>query len=173
MPKAVRVVIGLLLMAAFVLITSALVVRNAGAWGVPYFSFTTERGSTCKNALTSYTCNPVTLADVEFYGDVDLPPTTRVVNARYHATHDYELDATLLVPPAGARAALTALADSFGSCKPGHPAPMSTTGLTSICIMANDDAVTSDTDTSSSLYAVGTGLRKDGSRLIVLAIKSR
>jgi hypothetical protein len=173
MPKAMRVIIGVLLMTAFVLVISSLVVRKAGAWGVPYFSYNTERGSSCKNALTSVTCTPVTLADVEFYGEVDLPPNTRVTSARYHATHDYELNAQLVAPRSTAAAAQAALTESFGACKPDHPAPMPTAGLTALCVMANDDAVTSEDQSEGRLYAVGTGLRKDGSRLIVMAIKSR
>ncbi len=48
-----------------------MVTRYAGGWGVPYFSFTSERGSRCTNDFAGYTCDPVTLADVEFFGDVE------------------------------------------------------------------------------------------------------
>ena len=40
---------------------------------MPYFPFTSDRGSTCKNTLTGYACSPLTLADVEYFGDIDLP----------------------------------------------------------------------------------------------------
>ena len=62
--KAMRISIGLMLMAGFVLILFGLVTRYAGSWGVPYFSFTSERGSPCTNKLTGYICDPLTLADV-------------------------------------------------------------------------------------------------------------
>ena len=172
-PKAMRVVIGVMFMTAFVLIAWALIVRYAGGWGVPYFSFTTERGSSCTNDLTGYTCTTMSLADIEFYGEVDLPAGTKVLKSRYRSTHDYQLEATLQVPKAGAAAALKGLAESFGPCQPNHLAPMPTTGLTSVCIMANDDAITRDADTSGRLYNVGTGIRKDGTRTIVMTIKSR
>lgn len=173
-PRAVRALIGVMLMAAFVLVVGSLLTRSAGSWGVPYFSFNTERGSTCKNGLAGYTCSPTTLADLEFYGEVTLPDNTEVLQARYHATHDYQLEAHLLVPRDTGPAALAALTESFGPCQRGHPAPMTTAGLTAVCVMANDDAtITRDSEISSRLYAVGTGLRRDGSRVVVMTIKSR
>lgn len=172
-PKWARVLTGTMLMAAFVMIALALITRYAGGWGVPYFSFTTERGSACKNDLTGYTCHPVTLPDVKFYGDVELPNDTRVVNSTYRSTHDYKLDASMLVPAGSAAAALAGLHDSFGSCQPRHLAPMPTAGLTAVCVMANDDAITNDAETSSRLFTVGTGLRANGTRTIVLSVKSR
>jgi len=168
-----RVVIGIMLMTAFVMISWALIARYAGSWGVPYFSFQTERGSSCKNDLTGFTCEKMTLADIEFYGEVDLPSTTRVITSTYRSTHDYNLHAQLLVPANAAAAALKGLNESFGSCQPNHPAPMPTAGLTAVCVLVNDDTITRDVDTSSRLYAVGTGLRKDGVRVISMSIKSR
>ncbi len=173
-PKAVRIVTGIMLMAAFVMIVWAVLTTFAGRWGVPYFSFQTDRGSTCQNQLSGYTCQPVTLADLQFYGDVTLPGNTRVVTSRYRATHDYQLEGQLLVPRATAAAALAGLQDSFGPCRPGHPAPMSTKGLTAVCVQANDDAtLAGDSELSSRLYVVGTGLRRDGSRVIVMNVRSR
>ena len=92
---AMRVIVGVVLMAAFFLITFGLFTRYAGGWGVPYFTFTSERGSTCTNNFTGYICAPVTLADVEFFGEVDLPDDTRVSAPSYTATHDYMLAASL------------------------------------------------------------------------------
>jgi len=168
-----RVVIGILLMAAFVMVSWAIIARFAGGWGVPYFSFQTDRGTTCENDLTGYTCHQMTLPDLEFYGEVDLPSSTRVVSSTYRATHDYQLEAQLLVPAAGQAAALKGLQESFGACQSGHLPPMNTRGLTAVCVMANDDAVTNDAQTSSRLYTVGTGLRKDGVRVVAMSVKSR
>ncbi len=166
-------VIGIMLMAAFVMVCWALVARYAGGWGVPYFQFQTDRGSSCKNNLTGYTCDRMSLADVEFYGEVDLPNNTRVLQSTYRSTHDYQLDARLLVPKASAATAVKGLQESFGQCQVGHLAPMPTAGLRAICVYANDDAVTGDAETSSRLYTVGTGLRADGARVIAMSIKSR
>lgn len=171
--KGMRIIVGIMLMTAFVMISWSLISRYAGGWGVPYFSFQTERGSTCKNDLIGYTCRPVTLSDLEFYGEVTLPSTTRVVTSTYRATHDYQLDAQLAVPRAGAAQALQGLNESFGRCLRDRPPPMPTTGLTSVCVMANDDAVTRDVDISSRLYNVGTALRRDGVRVVYLSVKSR
>jgi hypothetical protein len=171
--KPMRVVIGIMLMTAFVMICWALIARYAGGWGVPYFSFQTDRGSTCRNDLIGYTCTEVTVPDINFYGEVNLPSNTRVVSSKYRSTHDYALSADLLVPANTAPVALRALYESFGTCQPDHPAPMNTTGLVGVCVLVNDDTITRDVDTSSRLYAVGTGLRKDGSRVISMTIKSR
>src|SRR5215218_9585933 len=71
--QALRVLGGTLLMLGSVAVALAILTQYAGAWGVPYFSFTTDRGSTCKNALAGYTCSAMTLADVEYIGNLDLP----------------------------------------------------------------------------------------------------
>ncbi|HET9872543.1 MAG TPA: hypothetical protein VFP89_08115 [Propionibacteriaceae bacterium] len=172
-PKAVRIIVGVLLMASFVLISIALVVRYAGAWGVPYFSFTTDRGSRCTNNFTGYTCSPVTLADIEFYGEVDLPADTKVINSLYRSTHDFALDASLQVPKRSAAAALKGLTTAYGSCRGGRPSPLPTAGVTGACVFTNDDAVTGASQVSSQLFLVGTGVRKDGVRLVSLSVKSR
>jgi hypothetical protein len=172
--KAMRVSIGVLLMAGFVMILFGLVTRYAGTWGVPYFSFTSERGSPCTNKLTGYVCDPLTLADVQFYSDARLPADTTVISGTYTATHDYLLRARLEVPKRSATAALASLTEEFWGCVRGHPAPMETTQLTSLCILANDDAVTREGEPPSRLFVIGTGLRRDdGSRVIDLTIRSR
>ncbi len=168
-----RVITGIMLMTAFVMIAWALILRYAGGWGLPYFSFQTDRGSSCKNDLTGYTCTKLTLADLEFYGDVDLPDNTKIVSGRYRSTHDYQLDAVLQVPKVSSAAALRALHTGFGACHAGRPSPLNVTGLTSVCVLTNDDTVTEDGETSSRLYAVGTGVRRDGVRLISMSVKSR
>jgi hypothetical protein len=170
----VRVIVGMLLMAAFVLAALSLVTQYAGGWGVPYFSFTSERGSPCKNQLTGFTCSPLTLADLEFYGDVDLPDDSMMISGRYTATHDYQLDAAVDVPARSAKAALAALKEAYGDCVPGHPSPLNPKGLRQVCVVSNDDAIVDRTsEPSSRLYVVGTGVRKDGSRPIILTVKSR
>jgi hypothetical protein len=161
-------------MAAFVLVALAIVLQYAGSWGVPYFSFTSERGSPCRNNLSGYTCSPLTLADLEFYGDVDLPDNSMMISGTYKATHDYQLDATIDAPKASAKAALAGLKEAYGECQPGHPGPLSTKSFRDICVLTNDDVVSAPgSEPSSRLYLVGTGLHKDGSRRIVLTMKSR
>ena len=172
--KAMRISIGLLLMTGFVMILFGLITRYAGTWGVPYFSFTSDRGSPCTNKLTGYVCDPLTLADVQFYSDAELPAGTKVIRGNYVATHDYALQARLEVPQASAAAAMTALAEEFGPCVTGHPVPMETTQLTAICVLANDDAVTREGEPPSRLFVIGTGIRADdGTRVVDMTIRSR
>ena len=171
--KAVRVLAGIAMMAGFVLITFAILARFAGPWGVPYFGFTSDRGSPCTNTFTGYECTPTTLAEVEFYAELDLPDDTRVVEGTYRSTHDYRLDARLEVPAGSADAALKALNEAFGPCLPSQPSPLDTKGLTQVCTMATVDAFSESGEPASRLYVVGTGVREDGTRPISMTIRSR
>ncbi|HZA73509.1 MAG TPA: hypothetical protein VE476_11435 [Propionibacteriaceae bacterium] len=171
--KAFRVLAGIAMMAGFVLIAFAILTRYAGTWGVPYFGFTSDRGSQCTNNLTGYVCEPTTLAEVEFYADLDLPDDTRVVEGVYRSTHDYELDALLEVPAASAPSALKSLNEAFGPCLRNYPSPLNTEGVTTLCTMATVDAVAESGEPASRLYVVGTGVREDGSRPIYMTIRSR
>lgn len=171
--KALRVLVGTLLMAGFVAICLAVVFRFAGGWGVPYFSFTTERGSDCVNRITGYVCTPLNLADVEYYGDIDLPDNTRVLNGTYTSTHDYRLESLLEVPGGTPAGAMKSLNEAFGPCRSGHPSPIDTTDLKQVCVLANDDAVIESGEPTGRLYVIGTGLREDGARVIGLSIRSR
>lgn len=160
-------------MLAFVAIVLAVLVRQAGGWGVPYFSFTSAHGSHCTNNLTGYTCSPLTLADVEFFGDVDLPDGTTVAASRYRSTHDFSLEASLQVPRSGAATALKNLKEAYGTCQQEATSPLVPTGLRDVCVMVNPEGVEADGELSSRVYAVGTGLRKDGSRVVALSVRSR
>ena len=171
--KAWHVLGGIAGMLVFVAVVLGLLVRQAGEWGVPYFSFTSAHGSTCRNDFTGYTCEPLTLADVEFFGEVDLPDDTTVLAGSYRSTHDYQLSAQLRVPAAGAEAALKQLRETFGSCRDGVSTPLQSRGLSKVCTMAYDTGADEDGELASRLYAVGTGLTKDGSRLVGLSIRSR
>lgn len=171
--KALRVLAGIVGMAVFVVICLAILTRYAGGWGVPYFSFSTERGSPCVNKLTGYVCSPLNLADVEYYGDIDLPDDTQVISGTYTSTHDYRLESQLAVPASSAPAAWKGLSRAYGQCLRGHPVPMNTAGLTQLCVLANDDAVVESGEPASRLYTIGTGVRKDGTRVIDLSIHSR
>ena len=172
--KAIRIGVGIVLMTGFVLIAWGILTRYAGTWGVPYFSFTSDNGSPCVNKLTGFVCDPLTLADVQYYSDAELPAGTKVIAASYTATHDYLLHARLEVPPASAAESMAALTDEFGKCVRGHPVPMQTTELTKVCVLANDDAVTRVSEPPSRLYVIGTGIRRDdGTRVIDMTIRSR
>src|SRR6187399_142867 len=104
--KVLRVLAGTGLMLGSVAVALAILVQYAGGWGVPYFSFTTDRGSTCKNELAGYTCSPMTLADVEYIANVDLPDDSSVVAGTYRSTYDYQMEAVIDVPSASATQAL-------------------------------------------------------------------
>jgi hypothetical protein len=171
--KALSIVSGTLLMVGFVAAAFAVLTSYAGGWGVPYFGFTTPGGTRCTNTFTGYDCSSPTLADVEDWGDIELPDNTSVVSGTYHSTHDYALAAVVEVPASTQQVALQRLNQAFGGCVPQHPAPATMAGLTRVCILANDDSVVSSGEPTSRIYTVGTGLRRDGSRVIDFAIRSR
>ena len=171
--KPLRVLVGTILMLGSVAIAFAILTQYAGRWGVPYFSFTTDRGSTCKNNLAGYTCSPMTLADVEYFGDVNLPDDSSVVAGTYHATHDYQMEAVIEVPSASADLALTDLNEAFGQCSDEGPSPLSTKGMRHPCVIVNEDGLDENNELSSRLFLIGTGLRKDGTRVIGMVIRSR
>lgn len=164
---------GTALMLAFVAVVLAVLIRQAGGWGVPYFSFTSAHGSSCKNNFTGYICSPLTLADVEFFADADLPADTAVGPSTYRSTHDFALEARLRVPAAGAATALKNLRSAYGPCQKDANSPLSPAGLRDLCVMVNPDGAEADGELSSRVYAVGTGLAKDGSRVVAMTIRSR
>src|SRR6187551_3198425 len=127
--KVLRVLAGTGLMLGSVAVALAILVQYAGGWGVPYFSFTTDRGSTCKNELAGYTCSSMTLADVEYIANVDLPDDSSVIAATYSSTYDYQMEAVVDVPCASATQALANLNQAFGDCIKELPSPMSTEGM--------------------------------------------
>jgi hypothetical protein len=156
-----------------VAVTLAILTQYAGTWGVPYFTFRTDRGSMCKNDLTGYTCSPMTLADVEYFGDVDLPDNSSVVSGTYRSTHDYQLEAIIEVPLDSANQALISLNQTFGDCISELPSPLNAKEINKTCVMANDDVFSESEEPSSRVYLIGTGVRRDGTRLIGMVIKSR
>jgi hypothetical protein len=171
--KTWHVLAGIAGMLVFVAVVLAVLVRQAGEWGVPYFSFTSAHGSPCTNDLAGYTCDPLTLADVEFLGEVDLPDDTVVLAGSYRSTHDYQLSAQLRVPAGSVDPARQQLRESFGSCRKGVSTPLQSRGLSRVCTMANDTGADEDGELASRLYSVGSGLAEDGTLLVGLSIRSR
>ena len=171
--KALTIAIFCIALVLAVLVALLVLARFAGGWGIPYFSTTTERGSRCVNTFTGFGCDSLTLADVEYFGDVELPPDTRVVSSHYKQTHDYQLDAVLEVPPGGAKAALADLHDTYGPCMKAHPSPLSEPRLTSLCILATDQVTTETGTPDSRVFVVATALRPDKTRVVNLSVRSR
>ena len=165
--------LGSALMLLFVATAFYVVARQAGSWGVPYFSFTSAHGSHCTNGFVGYTCSPLTLADVEFFGDVDLPANTAVVASRYHATHDFELEAQLEVPATAAAKSLKQLNAAYGPCRRDARSPIATAGLRQVCVISSGDGADESGELPSRMVNVGTGVRKDGVRVVGLAVSSR
>ena len=171
--KAVNIAVFCVCLVLSVMVALLILARFAGGWGVPYFSTTTDRGSRCVNTFTGFECPSLTVADIGYFGDVELPPDTRVVSSHYRSTHDYQLVAVLEVPPAEAAAALTALQDSYGRCVKGHSSPLTEPGLKSLCILANDQDTAEGGTPDSRVFVVGTALRADQTRVINLSVRSR
>lgn len=149
--------------------------RYAGGWGVPYFTFVTDRGTTCTNDFTGYHCDNLTRADIEWWGDVQLPAKTKLIRSHYKSTSDFTLDALVEIPVAEQKHTLVVLAKNFGGCQPDHPTRMDTAGLTKVCVRANDatESMDSSKPLSDTLYEVTTGYRKNGALLLNIHEESR
>jgi hypothetical protein len=171
--KAVNIVLFCVTLVLAVIVALLILGRFAGGWGIPYFSMTTDRGSRCVNTFTGFECPSLTLGDIGYFGDVELPADTRVVSSHYRSTHDYQLEAVLEIPPASAPGGLKALQDSFGKCVRNHPNPLTEPKLNSICILANDQDTTETGIPDSRVYVVATALRADKTRVVNLSVRSR
>lgn len=159
-------------MGLFAVLGIIFVISRAGSWGVPYFTFSTENGSECRNDLAGYTCPDMSLADLEFYTGTDLPDDSRVLAAAYSETHDYEISAHIEVPPASAEEATKTLNEAYGKCVKGHYSPLDLSELKSGCVRSND-MVTTSGEASGEVYVVASGLAEDGTLVARLEIKSR
>ena len=171
--KALNIGIFCISLVLAVLVALLVLARFAGVWGVPYFATTTDRGSRCVNTFTGFECPALTLGDIGYFGDVEMPPDTRVVSSYYRSTHDYQLQAELEVPPASAADGLAALKESYGKCVKNHSSPLTEPGLKSLCILANDQDATETGTPDSRVYVIATALRADKTRVVNLSVRSR
>lgn len=149
--------------------------RYAGGWGVPYFTFVTDRGTTCTNDFTGYHCDHLTKADIEWWGDIRLPARTRLISSYYKSTNNFRLDALMEIPASKQKWMTAELQKSFGPCLADHPTRMDTTGLRKLCVRANDvsDSIDSSKPLADTLYEVTTGFRKNGAMYLNLHEESR
>jgi hypothetical protein len=173
--RAGRILIGIGVMIILAALPFLILSRYAGDWGVPYFSWTTVRGSVCTNDIAGYHCDDLTVADINWYGDLDLPSSSTVLSAHYKSTHDFELEAIVEVPESDAKDTVAGLDDTFGGCVDNHPTRLDTDGLDGVCVRANDasDSTESDAPLADTLYEVTTGAQKDGTLMVTVYEKSR
>lgn len=162
-------------MIVLVAIPVVIVFHYAGSWGVPFFSFTTDRGGKCTNTITGYTCDQLTPADISWWGDVDLPQHTNVVSGHYESTDKSRLDAVVVVPKSEAKSTYKKLRKTFGSCGRKRPSNIDASKLKHRCIMAHPESEprADHGPGSDRTYVISTGLRHDGDRVIGIKEKSR
>jgi len=173
--RAARILIGIAIMIIVAATPFVILSRYAGGWGVPYFSFVTDRGTTCVNDFTGYHCDDLTRADIEWWGDIDLPEGTKLISSHYKSTHDFTLDALVEIPVAKQKHTLRTLDKAFGPCIADHPTRLETKGLKKICVRANDASAESDSSgpLADTLYEVTSGFRKNGAMLVNIHEESR
>ena len=70
-------------------------------------------------------------------------------------------------------AGFQALRREFGGCQTDRPPPISTRGLTGFCVLANDGSAARSQEPPSRLYVIGTGVAKNGIRVVSISIRSR
>lgn len=160
-------------MAVFVALVWLVLSRFAGAWGVPYFPFTTANGSSCTNTWTGYVCDSITPDDYQLYTGQPLPRGTVIISGDYTVTHNYALRAVLVTTKADAAAVGKQLTKTYGSCTDG-PTPDELAEADTICRMTTDDDATStDKPPPPQTYTVVTGVLKNGQRVTVVQLQSR
>ncbi|MDN5725081.1 MAG: hypothetical protein L0G99_03990 [Propionibacteriales bacterium] len=176
LPKPARVLIGVLLMALVVGGCLLYLTRRAGEWGIPYFSFTTPGGSTCTNQWAGYTCEDVTDADFAEWAKLALPERTRLVEAKYTRTHNYQLRAVLRTEadPAVVDAAWRKIAQRFGRCQDIGVPPMEFVDYTDVCLINSrlGPPETSGVPAGEN-WTVSTAIAPDGTRLTIIDLASR
>jgi hypothetical protein len=158
--RAGRILIGIGIMIILAATPFVILSHYAGRWGVPYFTFTTDRGTTCTNDFTGYHCDHLTVSDITWWGDIRLPPGTRVVSSYYKSTHNFRLDAVVEIPSDQVGWTINTLRQSFGTCVPGHPTQTATEDLTSKCVRANDASDDESSRLPDTLYEITTGYNK-------------
>lgn len=162
-------------MLVLVAIPVVILSRFAGGWGVPYFSFTTDRGGECTNKLIGYSCDKLTIDDIRWWGDVKLPDDTKIEHAHYESTQNFKLDAVVVVPKDEAKKTHQGLVKTFGSCGRDRPSNIDENKLKHRCVMANQasDPKRHHGPVANRNYVISTGLRADGSRMIGIQEESR
>lgn len=160
-------------MTLVVLVAAAIAWSRAGRWGVPYFSFTNEFGSHCKNGLAGYTCTPITLDQIADVAKVRFPSDSTIVSGEYRRTHDFFLNTRVEIPKAQAKKAMSTMAKAYGKCLPNHATTLPTEGLKDVCVMSNADGAVTAGVPEDRIYTVGTGVRADGVRVVQIDLRSR
>ncbi|WP_141211153.1 hypothetical protein [Enemella dayhoffiae] len=170
-----RILIGFCTMVLVMVIAWLIVWTNAGRWGVPMFSFTNEHGSKCRNDFIGRSCSPMTLEDIRFRSQVEIPDGTKVLLSSWKETHDFELTARLVYPGGEAKGAgWIALSKKFGECRQNAPSPLSTVpDLDGLCVMSNETVRTEGGQPTDRIWQISTANQKDGTMLVHMDIKSR
>jgi len=174
MPKPVRVLIGIGLMLALVAGGLGILGSQAGDWGVPYFSFTTENGTTCTNTWIGHTCDDVTLADFEQWADLQVPEGTTLLSASYTKTNaDFEVVAELRTDPEHAKEFGELLKEKYGKCQDAGYRPEELADHDEVCLVNSVLARGTQDAPLTRRWLLSTGVAKDGTRLTLLTFASR
>lgn len=172
--KAVRVLIGMAAMLLAVCVALGVLMLNAGRWGVPYFSFTTERGSHCTNTWSGYHCENITVADYNRWSDFALPAGTVLMKSSYTKDNgDFEIAAQLRTEAQHADAVGKALLARYGACQASGVRPVELVGYDKVCLVNSDLNRGTQSGSLSRKWVLATGVAPDGSRLTVLTFGSR
>lgn len=172
--RRLRILVGFCVMVLVMLIAWLVVAANAGRWGVPMFSFTNERGSQCRNDFLGHSCSKMTLEDISYRAEVQLPSDTKVLLGTWRQTHDFELTARLVFPKETAKTGYETLQKKFGECRKDQPSPLATVpDLTALCVMSNEFTRMEGGQPPDRLWQISSATQADGSTLIHMAIRSR
>lgn len=136
-----RVTIGVVVIVALIAILIAVVLRTAGSWGVPGFSFTNEYGSRCKNNITGHVCSPMTEEHIQALVKTEIPEGAEMISSTYTQSGSWSMMARYRLPEEVAADAVPELKKTFGGCASSAPSTLKIEpNLSKFCVMTSDNA---------------------------------
>ncbi len=171
LPKPLRILIGIVVMGLFTAAALGFVLKRAGDWGIPYFSYTAPGGTICTNTIDGHNCPYVTKDDFQRWSNLDVPEGTMLLRASYASDLlSSTMSATLRTDADQAEDFLALLTETFGDCQPGGVEPAELDGFDELCIANSARARGTQGVSFTRSWSFATGLNEDGLRVTVLTV---
>lgn len=161
-----RVLIGVVAMAAVVALAGALLWRQAPEWGIPYASFTNERGSECENTWSGFRCDPMTLTDLDVRTGITFPEGTEIDRAVYTETHNFAVQARVIIPRGEGKQIEKQLRAEFGPCQDVGRNPL-TSEASRRCLRSSDGVRGDGGELPPNVWQVASAVPDDLAKLVV------
>lgn len=169
-----RVLTGVGIMTACVLVAWLVIYFNAGKWGVPGFGFKNEYGSRCKNQLVGHLCSPITAKEVTARSGVTIPESAELLQGSWAGAPAYELEARVAFPADMNQSLTEELKQKFGDCQQHAATPLyQVPGLKDHCIRTHEGKAPVEGRPSPHLWNVASAVQPDGRMVVHFSIRAR